>query len=565
MKLHSPVFERALMKGVKQAVRADPQLRKEARRVRHRRRLLHPGVIRMFLSLILADVVWGVYHQTRHVDSALAAIGLWLLLSTLLKAQALQQLPYRSRDIMALTLLPVEESTVFDWELDKFLKQSLLLLWDIAVGLAALGFSLGLPLLPFLALAVMAVLTWAVVLALAMLGATRFPRLPYGMLAGGLYIAGFVAFVAHNLIGREYLHMADRAAPFFNWVMPFGWPLSLVHLVVGDGSWHLGFLLLPTATLIWLAWESLPVLASRFQYHEWLQAEAADVVPGEQAGDLAAGVETDRPSIGATAIEEGILSGQFLAREEWNGGWIETKLWRWFSPREKTLAEFAFPNGFFIFKPWKSIFRIFIIAFLLGLGAGLAGLRMLEVSIISIGLVIVFVRALAQVLATGAAFRVVRIGGVAIPFYAAFPVSYRDLSAVLCKCSLIQMPLVALLTTPTLVAAMISMGQSFERGFLMGIKACIVLFGGRLLMLVLAFSSSTADTSSFRLRTLVQIVFFIAFGVAYIGLAGAGIFLPFETASWLCCGAALFIGYASYRAYGWSYNANRFDLMRPVQ
>ena len=125
MRLHSPVFEKALKRSVKQTVRSDPELRKEYRRTKRfpRRRRQRTWLSRLIFSPFLAVFVWNTIQTTLHIDSALMIINLWTLATTLGLAQQLVHLPFRSRDIPALRLLPVTESTIFRWEWDNLLRR----------------------------------------------------------------------------------------------------------------------------------------------------------------------------------------------------------------------------------------------------------------------------------------------------------------------------------------------------------------------------------------------------------------------------------------------------------
>jgi hypothetical protein len=565
VRLYSPGFEKALKRSVKQAVRDEPELRKEFRRskksVRTRR---GPRVARLIVSLVPAGLVWAVMHATQHVDSALMVINLWVLTTIPFLSQRLSHLPFRSRDILALRLLPVAETTIFRWELDKFFKESLFSLVDLVVGLGTLGLTVHLSPIRWGGLLVLVALNWIFMLTLAALGASRLPQLPYALIFNNLRMLWFVALAAHAFVGNALLSFINHLAPTFNWLVPTGWPLLLVLLLLPSGAWPLAILIFPIGLILWTFKSSTRLLREKFHYREPVMVQAPDLVPGQDAAESFVANGSDpsvRRSIGVTAIEEGILSGQFLSQEEWNQGWPEKILWRWFSNREKALAEFAFPKGLAITRPWKRITQHFLITLLLGFVSSVLS-STLELWIFGIGLFIVFAQTMAQVLGTGAAFRVILNNGIGIPIYAAYPVSFRGLSRMLLKCSIVQMPFFILLTTITTAALIHFMDQTLERGILMGIKAGFVFLGARFMMLVFAFSSGTSDTSRFRFRTFLLISIFTFFGVSFLILAAAAVFVQFELASWLCCAGSLVVAYLFFRIYGWFYNANRFDLMR---
>ncbi len=96
----------------------------------------------------------------------------------------------------------------------------------------------------------------------------------------------------------------------------------------------------------------------------------------------------------------------------------------------------------------------------------------------------------------------------------------------------------------------------------MGIKAGVIFFGARIMMLVLSFSSTTNDTSRFRWRSLALLACFAVVALLFLTFGVTGIMVQYEVISWPCSLLTLLIGYAFFRIYGWFYHANRFDLMR---
>jgi len=576
VRLHSAVFEEAIKRSVKLAVRNDRELQKEFSRsnksIRPRR---GPLEARLVVSLLLAGLVWAAIHLTHHVDSALMIINLWVLTTVPFLAQSLLRLPFHSRDILALRMLPVAESTIFRWELEKFLKGGLVSFVDLMVGFGTLGFVFHLSGIRLIGMLTLIPLTWFFILALAGFGASRFPRLPYVMISGNLRALWFIALAANAFIGATLLTFIDRVAPAFNLLAPTGWPLSLFHLLLPDGQWLFVLIILPTGLVLWTCKDSIRILRGRFSYREHVLTQAPELVPGEDATEtiIATGASnTTRRSIGVTAIEEGILSGQFLSRDNWNQGWLEKKLWGWFNHGEKTLAEFAFPKGLVITKHWKRIMCHFLITLLLSFSASLVN-SVLEFSIFGIGLFVVFAQAMGQVLVTGSAFRIVLNSGVRIPIYAAYPITFRNLSRTLFKCSLFQLPFFTFLVAATLIFSTLFSGLTVGVSILIAVNASIIVFGARYFQLVFAFSAGTNSTSPFGFWNLAQLAFFVAFGLLFLILgvfalvfsimgSGSGLLLALQPILWMCCLLALLVGYVFFRIYGWFYHANRFDLMR---
>jgi len=235
-------------------------------------------------------------------------------------------------------------------------------------------------------------------------------------------------------------------------------------------------------------------------------------------------------------------------------------LWKWFNLRERTLADFAFPRGFRITGPWMRIFRNLSLTLLIGFGV-----RTLSLAtgfwVFGIGLFITIGRSLMLLLENGAGFRPMMSSGVRIPIYAAYPVGFRELSGMLFKCAAIQLPMLVVFLTACGALLGYLGGAELLAGALVGAKAAILFFAGRFIVIALAFSSGTNDSTRLRPRTAALFLAFILFGLGFLGLGVAGLFVPDQVAAWLCWVLAVVDAYALFRIYGWFYHANRFDLM----
>lgn len=573
MKLHSPMFERSLRRSVKRIVKGDRELRKESRRYSKRRPNQWIGwLFRLLISLLLALLAWRAFQATHHLAAALMMMNLWMLTTATGFAKSLVNLPFNSNDIVALRILPVEESTIFRWELDKFLKASVFCLSDLMAGYAALGLALHFTVFQWILMSFLIPLNGAFMFALAAFGAARCPRVPYALIFGNLYVLWFLAFITLKFIGKPLLIFLDHTAPIFNLLVPVGWPLSLFHLLVPESGWLWGILVLPVGLIIWSTKNSISILRKNFVYREPLYREAPDLMLDPDSVEMpTADTPLQRP-IGKTAIEEGILSGEFLRQKDWNRGWLEKILWRWFSVREKTLAEFAFPQGLQITKPWKIILRNFLFALMLGFCVGFES-SILGLWVFGLGFFIVFAHAMGQVLNAGVAFGAFTNAGLQIPMYAAYPISFRELSRTLIKCSAIQMPLFILLTIAAVVMMSHFSGLTFWTSVATGVNASLTFWGVRFFVLAFGFSSGTNDSSKISLRSVALFIFFAFFGLLFLIItvftgvfvivgAGSGIVSELQPILWIGCLLAWLVGYTFFRIYGWFYNRNRFDLMR---
>lgn len=558
MKLHSPKFEKALRQEVKRAVRDSPALKREFRRANRFRRKSNIGfVLRPLFGLVLGFLVWCVTTTTRHIASGLAVINLWMFGALFL--QQIWTRLYSSPDRVALTLLPVTTEQIFRWQLQKVFRLSWFTLFNLFVGFGVLAFYYNLPSWKWAATFLLAILSWVTLLALLAFCAARLPRKPLQIISTGIILMGFVLLFGRDIIGGVAIKALDQSAPALNLLLPTGWPPSLFQTIVTDSQWWMLLLLFPVSAIVWTTRNSLQMLSKNFQYREHILAEPSDLVPGEEPPGKSSSA---RPiHLGPTAIEEIIQSRIFLGWPRWpQGGWWEQRLWRWFDHREQALAEFVFPNGFAIMIPWIKTFRNLLLAAVIAYAVGLVNPTW-KLSVLGVGLFVTLCQALAQIQNHGRAFQLRSCSGVNIPIYAIFGIGFRELSRVLFKCSIIQIPLLlAFALAASLITAFLA-EYPIIAAILIGLKFGCLLFASRFIFVTLAFSSGTNDTARFRFRAVVLVLFIILLGLLFVGLGGLGLFVPRQPISWMLCAFAMLDAFAFFWIYSWFYNSGRFDLM----
>jgi hypothetical protein len=362
-------------------------------------------------------------------------------------------------------------------------------------------------------------------------------------------------------VGKTFLNLLDRTAPDLNLLLPTGWAVSLFQLLLPEGRWS-ALLLVPVAFVIWSLKKSLNRMRNNFRFEEQIFPMVPDLVPGMDAHDLmeASPAAQSSQRLGLTAIEEMVDSRLFLMPESWHQrGWYEKWLWNWLDAREKVLSDFVFPKGYAITAPWLKAVRNLVIAVAAAFAIGLASPTG-KLWILGTGLLITVLQALGQILDVGVAFRPMFCSGVNIPVYAGFGIGYRELSRLLIKCSVAQLPLFIPFITVcgTLVAMMFDL--PWQMGIIIGFKAGILLFATRFIFIMFAFSGGTNDSSKFRVRTLLLFGAITGLGLAFLGLGAAGLLVPTPVA-WIFPALAVLDAYVLFGIYGWFYHANRFDLM----
>jgi hypothetical protein len=562
MKLHSPRFESALRGSLRAAIRASPALKREFREARRFRKHYRAWIlIRPAISIGFGLLVLRVAQLTHHPATALALVTCWLFAFVFFHAQGLLKTLYGAGDLPALTFLPVAESTIFEWELRKFARGSLMSMVDglAAVGLLSwyLGFS---PLRWGLAAAV-TVLAWLLLLALGILCAARLPRLPYSGISLLFVGSAFLLFFARDFIGHAALDLLDRFGPQINLLVPTGWAVSQFELLLPAPRWSTLALLVPLTAVVLAGQNSLELLRRHYGFREPTLPEVPDLLPEVEPEGSAGVPERESWRVGRTDIEEILQSRQFLRPPAWPAaGRFERLLWRWLNDREKALVEFVFPNGFSVWEPWQKIFRNFAIGCL---AAAVMGFVKGEFRGFVLGatLFVTGCQALPRLLNNGRVFQPVLLGGINIPIYAGYPCTFRELAQLLMKCTAVQVPLFL----PFFLLAGAGLAYltafPFASAFLMGLKCVWLFLSARLMLIVFSFSAGTNDTSRITWRSLMFIIFGVAGGLCFLALGASGLFVPDPVVASALCLLASIEALTFCAIYAFFYNRMRFDLM----
>lgn len=560
MKLHSPRLEQRLRRQVKRTIRGSPELRREARRTNRARHLNSRPLFRLVISGVVAGLTWSIAARTNHPVTALAFVGLWLLAWIPFQVQSLAHHLYASTDLSALSLLPIPARVVFRRQLGEYLRSASWLLVDLVAMLGALALWSEIPPMKWIVLVPMVALAWLTMLALVGLAMVHCPWLPYPLISTVLTLTVFVLFLVGSVVGPALLAALDASAGTLRLVLPTMWPLALFQCLRTSGDWLEILFLIPTLGLIWTLQSTRARLAAGYEFGEPLHAEPTDVLPEQLASGPEDPAEAPR-RVGLTTIEEFIETRGFLSRAGWpESGWFEARLWRWLTSRERELAEFVFPLGIKISRPWSKTFLHLAIGGASGFALGWVNPVFQFWAWLGTMLLTAF-RALACFYTQGRAFTPLFCSGVNIQLHAAYPIGYRELSWVLFKYSLVQLPLLAgwLVLCGAALAQLVQ--TELLAGVVIGFKIAFLLAAARFIFVTLAFSAGTNDSSRLRLRTfvLVGVILFLGLGFVALGVAGILVKQPLvAVALWM---GAMLVGWCFWRSYGWFYDANRFDVM----
>lgn len=560
MKLHSPAFERRLRRRVKQTIRASPELKREARRTNRARRYSGRSFLRLLGSALAAGLTVSIVRRTGHPGTALVFVGIWLLAAISFQVQALAHHLYASPDLSALGMLPIPAPAVFRRQSEKFLRGTSWLLVDLLAMLGALAIWTELPVATWLALLPIIVLSWLITVALTGLAAVYCPRLPYPLISMAVMLTGFLLCFTGSYVGPTLLAVLDRSADTLRLLLPTAWPASLFLCLRPGGFWLVLLFLVPSLGLIWTLRHTRSRLASGYEFAESLLPEPHDVLPPEVT-PVFQGANGAPARAGRTTIEEFVTSRGFLSGPTWfRNGWCEARLWQWLTARERKVVEFVFPQDLWITRSWSKVFLHLAVGGVLGLALG--WLNPALQFWVWLGVMLwTGLRALASFYANGRAFSPMFCSGVNIQMHVVYPLGYRELSRVLFKYSLVQLPLLA--GYGAICGAGIAWlgGLQWLAGVVIGFKLAVLLGAARFIFVTLAFSAGTNDSSTLRWRTVVLVGVVVLLGLVFLGLGAAGVLVPqplLAVGLWV---AAILDAWWLWRLYGWFYNTNRFDVM----
>jgi hypothetical protein len=183
-----------------------------------------------------------------------------------------------------------------------------------------------------------------------------------------------------------------------------------------------------------------------------------------------------------------------------------------------------------------------------------------EAVMIIVTLMIPCVELLAQSCPVGAAFRRLRNFGVHISLLALYPIGFHELTGLLLKCTVFQLPMVAMIVTGVFIVFEGSHEAPLLPAILLGLRATMVFIALRLALLVFNFGSISNDTSCSWGRTLSSLLVCVLEICVIVGLAMGALCAP-EDQAWIASVALIATQYGFLRFYGWLWNRGTIDLM----
>jgi hypothetical protein len=353
----------------------------------------------------------------------------------------------------------------------------------------------------------------------------------------------------------------DKMSPLFYTALPSGWVSAIFRQLLPGGLPFAWVLLVPIGALIRSLSRSWKRLQVSYAFREPVWATSPDDDANWQTRETLAVVPSGNPRAGPTEIEDSIRDRGFLRSMSWNEhGWIERLAGRWLNLREKVIVEFMMARV----PRWTLMWRKAGFALLLGSLAGWVlerlGTNWPPIAYGAAGLVAV---CLALPVSSGFArgFQTCFANGTNVPFYASFPVGFREIARAAFKIAAIRTLAAAPLAALYGMIVAWQLARAPVSGIVLGLKGVFLVLIARPMLMAFRFSSGTSDTQKVSPRAVITIGAAILCGLLFV--AGS-VLIIVPGWSWTlvggltCAGASA--GFSAF--YRKQYDRHRFDLIQ---
>ncbi len=542
MNLRDRPFEKSLWARVRRELRASPSLWKEYRRTRPglRRYIPDNWVMVLVLFGLGAGVTSSLLEASQEPGPALAVIAFWFLGSVGFHTRWWFTTLYDGAAVMVLYHLPLTDAEVFRvrWRAT----------WRKAVAWVPVYSGAGVALAMFCA---ESKASWLILFLL--------PGLHYVLaLALALHLAAWrpnwsrvclVGYAVSVSIVYGWKDLAGWVEPMVRaawWVPPAGWlNYALVSPVV-NGDWLALGLLIPIVAIL----VATPISWRRLR-------------DGCQLGEPTIAADQPTPDesspagrrLGPTELADSVRDGTSLqpSASIADAGWLERWVYRWWTPRERVVAEFFAPQQ----PGWSLMFRRMIWLFL----PALAVLLLFAHHHGFIVFIAILAPAFTAVPVLGGywpGFEKRPAGGQYSPMFAGYPIGFGEALRLILKANSLRLAVAAPFLLALGAAASWRITGSVAEGLTIGFKALALYCTALPLIGVLRFSESTNDTNRLSLTRVCLLVPFIP---TLIG-GGAVVFMA-ETVKIVLLGLAIGAGSSLVltSAYNRGWAKGRFDLL----
>ncbi|HLP75536.1 MAG TPA: hypothetical protein VK327_01350, partial [Candidatus Paceibacterota bacterium] len=233
---------------------------------------MRPGV-----SIGLGSLAAAVFGLTGQVSAGIAVITLWSLGFVFVQAQRFINCLYRSPDLNAFWLLPIDDSTIFQTQLRKALRGTLWFLFDLICAYGAFALQEDISPYVWIVAVAFAVLTWLHILALALLALVYLRRFPFELVSGMFYLGTLALFLCRSFLEKPVLAFLRDYGSSLNLLLPSGWPATLFCVFLPGNHWLFIILVVPIAITLLTIRNSLARLKGNYQFLEPITSEPRDL------------------------------------------------------------------------------------------------------------------------------------------------------------------------------------------------------------------------------------------------------------------------------------------------
>ncbi|PTX96540.1 hypothetical protein [Opitutus sp. ER46] len=564
---------RRLRRRVRAAVKADPALRRERRRV-GRRRLTRPLSIAL-LRWLVPFVVASAAVSSPQPAAVLPYLVLWTLALTLLRAGQCADLFHSGASLWIFSFLPARDEAVFRHQVTLLARTAVWLAVDwLALGVV-LAARTGTP-AGWVAAPVFALAQYLTALAVAWGLARWRPQLPFGTI-GGLFAGGtWLLLQFGNAFGARF---TTPLLGTLSLATPGGWLATAQADAVAGGWW--GWLLvltLGTASAVCL-WRALHAGERDFRVGALLDEtesanepsfaaeEDAAIQAADAAGrapfspDLfAAPGSSETPHAGDDGawrerIDDALTTAPGLAL--FRRGWLEAGVTRLLSPRQRVLVDFLQPQGARWGRIWLFAF-VFALAAPLLRAAGQTGEWLVWFPVVAL-----IAALLPPAMGGWTGLQGVISSNGIVGIHAFLPIGFGELSGTLLRVSALgtiaALPILWIAIQFGFAPTPLSALQTFG----LVVRAAVVAFALMPVWTILSISKSTNDTSGRWFFTL-AVLFVLSIAVLVAITVGVALFVAEAVWAALALSAILLGTSASLLGlYGWAWGRGKFDLIAP--
>lgn len=541
MNLRDRPFEKALWSRVRRELRASSSLWKEYRRTRPglRRYIPDNWLVVLILFGFGAGTISGLIETSQEPGPVLAVIAFWFVGSVGYHTRWLFSTLYEGTAVTVLYQLPLTDAEIFRvrWRVT----------WRKALAWTPVYSGAG------AALALLCAESTAGWLTLFLL-----PSLQYLLaLAVALHLAAWkpdwsrVCFVGYALavsIAYGWKELTTWVEPVVRmawWVPPFGWLNYALVRPVLDSDWLALVLLIPIASIV----ATTPISWRRL--HDNFQLNESTIVADEP--DDSEFSPTGR-RLGPTELADSVREGTSLrqAASIADAGWLERWVYRWWTPRERVVAEFFAPSQ----PGWSRVFRRMIWLFLPLLAVLMLFAHHHQI-IVVIAITAPIFTAVPVLGGYWPGFAKRPAGGQYTPMFALYPIGFGEALRMILKANLLRLAVAAPFLLALGAAASWRMTGSVAGGLTIGVKTLALYCTAMPLVGVLRFSESTNDTNRLSLVRLFLLVPFIPTLIGGVVVSMAENAKTSLLGLVICAVSSLVLTHA----YGRGWARGRFDLL----